>query len=66
MKIAIESVGTYVQGDSTLVVDSTNNKIRLVAKYPSRDQSTSLLTRHQALQLAGALQTLAWGLGKTD
>ena len=64
MKIEIKGKAAYIASDATLRVDVRMTKVRLAAhySYPDRDQSTVLLTRDQALQLAGALQLLAWRL----
>ena len=63
MKIEVKGARTWGTGDVTLTVD-TLNEVRLTTHYSSshRDQSTVFLTRDQALQLAGALQVLAWNL----
>ena len=59
MKFVIENLGIY---NHEIVVSEFLGNVQLVARYPSRDQSTSLMSRKQALQLAAYLQAVAWSL----
>ena len=62
MNFVMGGTGQHAGADQELHIITGHIYVRLVAKYPSRDQATSLLTRKQALQLAAYLQLAAWEL----